>query len=65
MKGKAEAATVYALAPSERATLYEAIQQDIQRSRFAESDDKRTLLGKAGLSGRTISDAQLQRCLVL
>ena len=65
IKGKEETATLYSLASSERTTLYEAIQRDIRSSRFAESDDKRTLLGKAGLSGKTVYDAQLRRCLAL
>ena len=65
MKGKDETATLYALSLSERTNLFEAIRRDCQRSRFAESEDKRTLLGKAGLFGKTATDAQLRRCLAL
>ena len=65
MKGKERTATLYALAPSERTALFEAIRRDCQRSRFAESEDKRTLIGKAGLSGKTATETQLRRCLAL
>lgn len=65
MKGEKGAATVYSLSTSERVSLYEAINRDIQRSRFSGTDDKRTLLGKAGLSGKTLTEAQLRRCLVI
>ena len=65
MKGDHGNATLYTLAQSERTTLFEAIRRDCQRSRFTETEDKRTLLGKAGLFGKTATDAQLRRCLAL
>ena len=65
VKGKEGTATLYGLTPSERTSLYDDIRRDCQRDRFAETKDKRTLLGKAGLSGRMVSDVQLRRCLLL
>ena len=65
MRGEDTTASVYALSQSERAAIYEAIRQEIQRARYANTNDRRTLSGKAGLSGRTASDAQLRRCLAL
>lgn len=65
MKGRDERSTLYALTQAERAALYREIERDIQRARFANTDDRRTLVGKAGLSGKRVTPAQLQRCLVL
>lgn len=65
MKGDNGTVSFYSLAVSERAAIFETVRRDIQRSRFAEAEDKRTLPGKAGLSGRMVSDAQLRRCLAL
>ncbi len=65
VKGRDEGITLYALSQTERAALYRHIEQDVQRARFANADDRRTWVGKAGLSGKRVTAAQLRRCLVL
>ena len=64
LKGE-KGTSLYALSLRERSAVYEAMSRDIQRSRYAISSDKRTLIGKAGLSGKTATEAQLRRCLAL
>ena len=64
IKGVKEGSSLYGLSASERGSIYETIRQDIQRSRYA-GEDKRTILGKAGLGGKTVTDAQLRRCLAI
>lgn len=64
LKGE-KGTSLYALSLRERSAVYEAMSRDIQRSRYAISSDKRTLIGKAGLSGKTATEAQLRRCLGL
>lgn len=65
MKGEEGPFSTYDLSRAERGTVYEAISRDIQRYRYSDADDKRSLLGKAGLSGKTVTDSQLRRCLAI
>lgn len=60
-----ETATVYTLTPRERNSLYETLSRDLNNTRFANRDDARTIIGKAGLSGKIVTEAQLARCLVI
>ena len=55
----------YACSLQERSLLYETISRDMYRFRNARTQDRRTLLGQAALCGKTASEAQLRRCLVL
>lgn len=58
-------ATIYTLTRRERVKLYEILSADLKRHRFQNRNDERTLIGKAGLSGKFVTDQQLARCLVI
>ena len=57
--------TIYTCSPQERTRLSASISRDLERTQNAVTDDKRTLIGQAGLSGKYVTKAQLRRCLVL
>ena len=56
---------LYACSREERISLAEAIDRDLSRHRGARIQDKRTLLGQAGLCGRIASAQQIRRCLAI
>ena len=57
--------TIYTCTPRERGTLFDMICRDLTRYANTRFDDKRTLVGRAGLSGKMATEAQLRRCLIL
>ena len=57
--------TIYTCTPRERETLFDMICRDLTRYANTRFDDKRTLVGRAGLSGKMATEAQLRRCLIL
>ena len=57
--------TIYACSLQERARLHDSIVQDLKRFKYAIANDKRTLVGRAGLSGKFATETQLRRCLIL
>ena len=65
LKGKDEGVSVYTCSLKERSELFDVIRFDIHRLRTAPIQDRRTLLGRAELCGKTATDNQLRRCLVL
>lgn len=65
MKGETSEATLYTCTDRERNSLYETIAQDVQRARYANKNDQRTLIGRAGLSGKYVGESQLRRCLAI
>lgn len=60
-----EEATIYTLTSRERTSLFETLRQDLNHSRYASRNDERTPIGKAGLSGKFVTEAQLARCLAM
>ena len=58
-------ATIYSLTTRERTSLFETLRQDLSKSRYASRNDERTPIGKAGLSGKFVTEAQLARCLAM
>ena len=65
LKKKGDGQTLYACTPQERENLFDMICRDLTRYSNARIDDKRTLVGRAGLSGKKATEAQLRRCLIL
>lgn len=59
------ASSPYACSMRELGMLFETISRDMYRFRNARTQDRRTLMGQAALCGKTASEAQLRRCLVL
>ena len=57
--------TIYTCTPRERGNLFDMISRDLTRYANTRIDDKRTLVGRAGLSGKKVTEAQLRRCLIL
>lgn len=60
-----EEASIYTITSRQRQALFEALTQDLRRSRSAGTNDARTPVGKAGLAGKYASDKQLVRCLAM
>ena len=65
LKGKDEGVSVYTCSLQEKTELFDIIRFDLNRYRNAPTQDRRTLLGRAELCGKTATDNQLMRCLVL
>ena len=65
LSGKRDGVSVYSCSSQERDELFDMLRHDIYRYRKALIQDGRTLLGRAGLCGKTASDNQIRRCLAL
>jgi len=65
LKKEAIVSSPYACSMQERSKLFDMVSRDINRFRNTRIQDKRTLMGQAELCGKTSTEAQLRRCLVL
>ena len=65
IKGNAEERRLYSCTPQERRKIAEILLGDLYKYRNAHIQDRRSLLGRAGMCGKMVSTAQLHRCLAL
>lgn len=65
IKRGAENLTLYACSRQERIGLAETIATDLVKLQNARIQDRHPYLGRSGLVGKTVSEAQLRRCLAI
>ena len=57
--------SLYSCSLPERSFMAEEIARDMMNNQTVRNQDRRTILGRAGLAGKIVSEAQLRRCLAI